>query len=59
MMDFDIELSNLPSTEAVSFGKPEKKTTKKKKLPALQYNLIELLGFMISLYVANSNLFMC
>lgn len=24
MMDFDIELSNLPSTEAVSFGKPEK-----------------------------------
>lgn len=58
MMDFDIELSNLPSTEAVSFGKPEKKQHQK-KLPALQYNLIELLGFMISLYVANSNLFMC
>lgn len=58
MMDFDIELSNLPSTETVSFGKPEEKK-KKKQLPALQYNLIELLGFMISLYVANSNLFMC
>lgn len=27
MMDFDIELSNPPSTEAVSFGKPEEKKT--------------------------------
>lgn len=37
MMDFDIELSNLPSTETVSFGKPEEK---KKKNNFLLFSII-------------------
>ena len=53
-MDFNIEISNLLSAEAVQFEKQEKNFQL-----ALQCNWIALSGFMISLYGGNSNSFMC
>ena len=54
MMDFNVEISNLPSAETVQFEKQEKNFQL-----ALQCNWIALSGFMISLYGGNSNSAMC
>lgn len=53
-MNFNVEISNLPSAEAVQFEKREKNFQL-----ALQCNGIALSSFMISLYGGNSNSFMC